>query len=418
MPTFGFDGKKSPETLTLPMMSLREVVMFPKSIVPLFVGREASIKAIETAVADYGKQIFLVTQKSPEKEHPEAEDLYRVGTVSKILQMLRLPDGTIKVLFEGFSRASWSPEDDMLSYGEEEGEYPQARFVKLEEGKGVSPESKALIRAVQESLDEFGKVNKKVAPEAILAMSTIKEPGQLADQIMPHLKIDFSRKQEILEELDSARRLERVYELLLGEIEIVSIEKRVKGRVKDQMEKNQREYYLNEQVKAINKEMGREDDPQAEAQDLEEQLDAKPMSDENRERVRKEIKKMRTMQPSSAEYTVVRNYIDWVLDLPWDDIKDDKDVDITQARAILDEDHYGLEKPKERILEYLAVQTLVSSGLLASAKRPLPSPLHDPWTVSFCDFPSAVCVTRPRFAAIVAPMLVPCRARSSSRSSA
>jgi len=361
MPTFGFDGKKSPETQMLPMMSLREVVMFPKSIVPLFVGREASIKAIETAVADYGKQIFLVTQKTPEKEHPEADDLYRVGTVSKILQMLRLPDGTIKVLFEGVSRASWSPEEDLLSYGEEEGEYPKARFARLEEAGEASAEAMALTRAVQEALDEFGKVNKKVAPEAILAMSTIKEPGQLADQIMPHLKIDFSRKQDILEEVDPVRRLERVFELLLGEIEIVSIEKRVKGRVKDQMEKNQREYYLNEQVKAINKEMGREDDPQTEALELEEQLDAKSMSDENRERVRKEIKKLRTMQQSSAEYTVVRNYIDWVLDLPWDSIKDDKDVDIAQARTILDEDHYGLEKPKERILEYLAVQTLVET---------------------------------------------------------
>nr|WP_287410165.1 endopeptidase La [Pseudodesulfovibrio sp.] len=361
MPTFGFDGKKSPETQTLPMMSLREVVMFPKSIVPLFVGREASIKAIEAAVADYGKQIFLVTQKTPETEHPEADDLYRVGTVSKILQMLRLPDGTIKVLFEGVSRASWNPENDMIPYGEEEGDFPKAHFAVLDESKEATSEAKALIRAVHESLDDFGKVNKKVAPEAILAMSTIKDPGPLADQIMPHLKIEFSRKQEILEELDPSRRLERVYELLLGEIEIVSIEKRVKGRVKDQMEKNQREYYLNEQVKAINKEMGREDDPQAEALEMVEQLEAKPMSEENRERVRKEIKKMRTMQPSSAEYTVVRNYIDWVLDLPWDDIKDDKDVDIVQARTILDEDHFGLQKPKQRILEYLAVQTLVET---------------------------------------------------------
>jgi ATP-dependent Lon protease len=210
-------------------------------------------------------------------------------------------------------------------------------------------------------LDELGKVNKKLAPEAILAMSSITEPGQLADQVMPHLKIDFARKQEILEELDPSLRLEQVYGLLLGEIEIVSIEKRVKGRVKDQMEKNQREYYLNEQVKAINKEMGREDDPQAEALELEDLLAAKSMTDENRARVTKEIKKMRTMQPSSAEYTVVRNYIDWILDLPWDKIKDDSDVDIKLARTILDEDHFGLEKPKERILEYLAVQTLVET---------------------------------------------------------
>lgn len=362
MPTFGFDGKKSPETQTLPMMSLREVVMFPRSIVPLFVGREASIKAIETAVADYGKQIFLVTQKSPEKEQPEADELYQIGTVSKILQMLRLPDGTIKVLFEGVSRATWDPEQSELNYDSEaEGVYPKATVAIIPEEDEVTAESKALVRAAHEALDEFGKVNKKVAPEAILAMSTLKEPGQLADQIMPHLKIDFARKQEILEEMDPSRRLERVYELLLGEIEIVSIEKRVKGRVKDQMEKNQREYYLNEQVKAINKEMGREDDPQEEARELEEQLNGKPMTDENRERAHKELKKLRTMQPSSAEYTVVRNYIDWVLDLPWDQYKDDKDVDITEARTILDEDHFGLDKPKERILEYLAVQTLVET---------------------------------------------------------
>lgn len=362
MPNFGFDGKKSPESQTLPMMSLREVVMFPRSIVPLFVGREASIKAIETAVADYGKQIFLVTQKAPEKEHPEADDLYELGTISKILQMLRLPDGTIKVLFEGVSRAKWYPEESKLVYEtSEEDEYPQATVMVIPDDDDASKESEALVRAVHESLDEFGKINKKVAPEAILAMSTLKDPGQLADQVMPHLKIDFTRKQEILEEMDPTKRIERVYELLLGEIEIVSIEKRVKGRVKDQMEKNQREYYLNEQVKAINKEMGREDDPQAEALELEEQLDAKPMSDENRERVRKELKKLRTMQPSSAEYTVVRNYVDWVLDLPWDKLKDDNDVDIVKARKILDEDHFGLEKPKERILEYLAVQTLVET---------------------------------------------------------
>lgn len=362
MPTFGYDGKKSPEAVTLPMMSLREVVMFPRSIVPLFVGREASIKAIETAVADYGKQIFLVTQKFPEQEHPEADDLYEVGTVSKILQMLRLPDGTIKVLFEGVSRAKWDPEQSTLIYeGEESDEFPQAHVLPIEESEEATAEARALVRAVHESLDEFGKVNKKVAPEAILAMSTLKDPGQLADQIMPHLKIDFARKQEILEEMDPSTRLEQVYELLLGEIEIVSIEKRVKGRVKDQMEKNQREYYLNEQVKAINKEMGREDDPQAEALELEEQLMAKPMSEENRERTLKELKKLRTMQPSSAEYTVVRNYIDWVLDLPWDNYKDDKDTDIKESRRILDEDHFGLEKPKERILEYLAVQTLVET---------------------------------------------------------
>ncbi|WP_243546740.1 endopeptidase La [Pseudodesulfovibrio tunisiensis] len=359
MPTFGFEGSKPPEFETLPMMSLREVVMFPRSIVPLFVGREASIKAIETAVSDYGKKIFLVTQKSPEQERPEPDDLYTVGTVSKILQMLRLPDGTIKVLFEGVGRARWEPVAGH-GYDAEQGEFPQASVQMLPEQEVQDSETEALVRTVHDSLDEFGKANKKVAPEAILAMATIKDPGQLADQVMPHLKMDFARKQEVLEMLDPVKRLEKVYELLLSEIEIVSIEKRVKNRVKEQMEKNQREYYLNEQVKAINKEMGREDDPSAEAQELEERLDAKVIPDESRERVRKEIKKMRSIPANSAEYTVVRNYIDWVLDLPWNVFKD-TETDIEKARAVLDEDHYGLDKPKRRILEYLAVQSLVET---------------------------------------------------------
>ncbi|WP_147821643.1 endopeptidase La [Salidesulfovibrio onnuriiensis] len=358
MPTFSFDGKESPNHIELPMMSLREVVMFPRSIAPLFVGREASIKAIETAIADHDKKIFLVTQKNPEKERPEGDDLYEIGTVSKILQMLRLPDGTIKVLFEGLYRARREQGAEGAGYELGEDDYPRARIVALEEPVADSPEAQALIRSVQDSLEEFGKVNKKLAPEAILAMSSLKDAGQLADSVMPHLKVDFDRKQEILEMFAPLERLEKVYELLLGEIEIVSVEKRIKGRVKDQMEKNQREYYLNEQMKAINKEMGREDDPASEAAELESQLDAKEMPEEHKERVKKEIKKMRQTPSSSAEYTVVRNYIDWILDLPWGALKH-TDTDIDKARKVLDEDHYGLEKPKERILEYMAVESLV-----------------------------------------------------------
>ncbi len=357
MPSFGIDpDHNSPESATLPMMSLREVVMFPRSIVPLFVGREASIKAVESALSGYDKRIFLVTQKSPEKEKPGPEDLYRMGTVSKILQMLRLPDGTIKVLFEGLKRARMLADPHDL----DSDEAPLVMVEYLDEPKAPDEEAKALVRTVQESLDEYGKVNKKMAPEAVLAMSTLKDPGKLADSIMPHLKVDFDRKQEILETLAPLSRLEQVYELLLGEIEIAGIEKRVKGRVKSQMEKNQRDYYLNEQIKAINKEMGRDDDPTAEAAELEKRLDEKVMGEENRERVKREIKKMRAMQPSSAEYTVVRNYIDWILDLPWDVLKPGE-IDIAKARAILDEDHYGLDKPKQRILEYMAVQSLVET---------------------------------------------------------
>ena len=350
-------GNESAEKNILPMMSLREVVMFPRSIVPLFVGREASIKAIEEAISEHDKKIFLVTQQFPEKEKPEPEDLFRVGTVSKILQMLRLPDGTIKVLFEGLYRAQWDPKADGDSF---EDLFPMVNLETIDDLPADVNVTEALVRSVHGALENFGKVNKKLAPETILAISTIRTAGKLADSIMPHLKIEFTKKQTILEMVDPIKRLEAVYELLLGEIEIVSIEKRVKNRVKGQMEKNQREYYLNEQLKAINKEMGREDDPQSEAQALEEQLDAKKMDDESRERVRKEIKKLRQMAPSSAEYTVVRNYVDWVMELPWNEYKSVK-LDIAEARKILDEDHYGLEKPKERILEYMAVQSLVET---------------------------------------------------------
>ena len=358
MSEFSFQPKDfETEPASLPMMSLREVVMFPRSIVPLFVGREASIKAIEGAIADFDKKIFLVTQKTPEKERPGPQDLFAVGTVSRILQMLRLPDGTIKVLFEGLYRARWAEQEIEPA----ERIFPIVRVERLAESAARSPEGKALVRGVQEALEDFGKVSKKLAPEALLAITAIKEPGPLADAVMPHLKVDFARKQAVLEELDPLKRLELVYEHLLGEIEIISIEKRVKGRVKSQMEKNQREYYINEQVKALNKELGREDDPQAEAAELERQLEAKKMPDEAKERVKKEIKKLKQMPQSSAEYTVVRNYVDWVLDLPWGELKPCK-IDIAAARIILDEDHYGLEKPKERILEYLAVQSLVTAS--------------------------------------------------------
>jgi ATP-dependent Lon protease len=345
-----------PEDSVLPLMSLREVVMFPRSIVPLFVGRDASIKAIESAIAMHDKHIFLVTQRVPEKEKPEAEDLFAVGTVSRILQMLRLPDGTIKVLFEGLFRANWRLEQEDMS----QGDFPLVRADRLDDIPGETLEAEALIRSVNESLELFARGNKKLAPESLLAMAALRDAGSLADAVIPHLKVDFERKQKALEINNCVARLEYVYELLLGEIEIANIEKRVKGRVKGQMEKNQREYYLNEQVKAIHKEMGREDDPVAEAVDLEKRLDAKIMADESRERVKKEIRKLRTMQPSSAEYTVVRNYVDWILDLPWGAVKETQ-LDIARARTVLDEDHYGLEKPKERILEYIAVQSLVKS---------------------------------------------------------
>ena len=351
------EPQTQPDDSVLPLMSLREVVMFPRSIMPLFVGREASIKAIESAIALHDKHIFLVTQRAPEKEKPEAEDLFVVGTVSRILQMLRLPDGTIKVLFEGLYRANWHI---LTTDPEDAGDFPLVRVDRLDDLTGDKGEGDALIRAVNESLETYARNNKKLSPESVLAMAALREPGALADAVMPHLKVDFERKQRALEITEGGKRLEYVYELLMGEIEIASIEKRVKGRVKGQMEKNQREYYLNEQMKAIHKEMGREDDPMAEAVELEKRLDEKIMPEESRERVRKEIRKLRQMQASSAEYTVVRNYVDWILDLPWGALKD-SDLDIARARTVLDEDHYGLEKPKERILEYIAVLSLVKT---------------------------------------------------------
>ncbi|MFT4301015.1 MAG: endopeptidase La [Desulfovibrio sp.] len=338
----------------LPIMPLREVVMFPRSIMPLFVGREASIKAIEAAQSSYSKQIFLVAQREPELEKPEASDLAPVGVVSKVLQMLRLPDGTIKVLFEGMYRANWEDlrEDEQCAV---------VRVSRRSEHQSRPDEREALVRAVHEALEDFSKNNKKLSQESVLSMMALHDSGPLADAIIPNLKVDYRKKQEALELDDVTERLELAYEMLHGEVALASVEKRIKNRVKVQMERNQREYYLNEQIKAINKEMGRDDDPLAEVDELEQKLKARDMPEEARQKALSEAKKLRSMPPSAAEYTVVRNYVDWILDLPWNDLKQ-IDIDIEKARSILDGDHYGLEKPKERILEYLAVQKL-SQGL-------------------------------------------------------
>ncbi|WP_290924608.1 endopeptidase La [Halodesulfovibrio sp.] len=363
MTEIGSSDEKRLATIQLPLMSLREVVMFPRSIIPLFVGREASIKAIEHAIADSSKEIFLVAQREPEMEVPEAEDLFEVGTVSKVLQMLRLPDGTIKVLFEGLYRARWTSAGveklETEEEGEEEVSFALANVIPVDENDIEGTEAEALARACHESLEEYAKINKKLAQETLLAINAVSSVGKLADAIMPHLKVDYRMKQEVLELTDPVQRLEKVYELLQGEIAITSMEKRIKNRVKHQMERNQKEYYLNEQIKAINKEMGRDDDPQEELNELEATLRAKDMPDEARDRGLRELKKLRGMPASSAEYTVVRNYIDWIVDLPWNKLKDTP-IDIEEARTILDQDHFGLEKPKERILEFLAVQKLAT----------------------------------------------------------
>ena len=341
-------------SMILPVMSLREVVMFPKSIVPLFVGRDSSIKAIEMALDKYEKRIFLVAQKDPGQERPDVDGLFAVGTVSKVLQMLRLPDGTIKVLFEGLYRASWDHERGLMT----EDDIQMVRTIALPDTEGNLMEGEALVRATHEAVEEYSQVNRKLAKETILAITSVSQPGRLADSIAPHLKATYDRKQGVLELRNPVRRLERVYELIQEEVEVFSLEKKIKGRVKKQMEENQKDYYLGEQLKAIHKEMGRDFDPKADMEEFEVQLKDKDMPEEARAKAMAEMKKLRQTPPSSAEYAVLRNYVDWILALPWNVVRG-VDIDIKQAQKILDDDHYGLEKPKERILEYLAVQALV-----------------------------------------------------------
>lgn len=338
----------------IPVMPLREIVMFPHSVIPLFVGRESSIKAIETAQKYPLKEIFLVAQKEAAKERPEITDLCKIGVVCKVLQILHLPDGTVKVLVEGLYRASWQSmrkNDDFLWAIVKREPELQTRI----EEKGV------LVRAARDAFEEYAKNSRRIPQDAILAILAIHEPGQLADAIMPHLKAEYKKKQSILEIADVMERLESTYELIHAELDLSAVEKRIRNRVKVQMEKNQREYYLTEQIKAINREMGRDDDYLSELADLENRLKNKNMPEDARSRAFSELKKLRSMQPAVAEYTVVRNYIDWILDLPWHELRE-VDIDIELAHKIMDGDHYGLNKPKERILEYLAVQKL-SNGL-------------------------------------------------------
>ena len=333
-------------------MSLREVVMIPTTITPLFVGREGSIKAIETALDEYEKQILLVTQKDPAMESPGVEDLYAVGTVSRILQMLRLPDGTIKVLFEGLYRAR-------VGFTEEsDAEVPLVFPIPIPDEEEHGPEGEALVRAVHESLAQYGQVNKKLSKETLDTLGGHSRPGKLADAALAHVRVGFEKKQEALEETDPVRRLEMVYGFIEEEVEVFSLEKKIKNRVKKQMEDNQKDYYLGEQLKAIHKEMGKDFDPKAEVMELENRLKGKNMPEEAREKALQEIQKLRMIPPASAEYSVVRNYVDWILELPWDERKE-VEHDLIKASEILNQDHFGLDKPKERILEYLAVQSLV-----------------------------------------------------------
>ncbi len=343
------------KTNIIPLLPLRDVVVFPHMIVPLFVGREKSIAALESAMK-YEKGIFMVAQKNAKKDDPAEEDIYKVGTIGIIIQLLRLPDGTVKVLVEGKTRGTiqeYLKNDDFF-------------LVKVADIEDVDDDpndvrKQALMRSIKESFELYLKLSKKVHVEMMGTIAAIDDPSKLADVVVTHLNVKLEDKQRIMEIYNISERLEAIYSLMLSEIEILQVEEKIKRRVKKQMEKTQKDYYLNEQMRAIQKEMGEKDDFKNEIADLEKRLKQKKLSEEATKKVRQEIKKLQMMSPMSAEATVVRNYIDWLLDMPWSEITENK-FTLKESENILDEDHYGLRKVKERIIEYLAVQSLVKKN--------------------------------------------------------
>jgi len=342
-------SKQDGEALQLPLLPLREVVVFPNMVVPLYVGRQKSIKALEHAM-NQEKNIFLSAQTDAKIDEPGEEDIHAIGTIGTVLQLLKLPDGTVKALIEGKSRGR------ILEF------LPNADFFLVEtdllqETGEATVETEALVRSINATFESYAKINKKIPVEVLQTVNTISDPSKLADTIVGHIELKQSDKQELLETVDATKRLEKLYKAMRQELEVMEIEQRIKGRIKGQMEKTQKEYYLNEQMRAIQKEMG-EKDIANEVQELEETLKRKRLSREARAKMTHEVGKLKMMSPQSAEATVVRNYVDWVLSLPW--YEKTRDIsDVKEAERILEEDHYGLKKPKERILEYLAVQRLV-----------------------------------------------------------
>jgi ATP-dependent Lon protease len=333
----------------LPLLPLRDVVVFPHMVIPLFVGRPKSIKALESAM-EGGKSIMLVAQKNASKDEPSEADIHRIGCVSNILQMLKLPDGTVKVLVEGVRRARIVDVDDS-------GVHFTCTIEPVEADTEANPESEALRRAILAQFDQYVKLNKKIPPEIIASLNGIDDPGRLADTIAAHLPIRIEQKQEILETNSVSERLERLLAQIETELDILQVEKRIRGRVKRQMEKSQREYYLNEQVKAIQKELG-EGEEGADLEELEKKIKGARMPKEALKKAEAELRKLKLMSPMSAEATVVRNYIDTLVGLPWKK-KSKINNDLANAQKVLDDDHFGLDKVKERILEYLAVQQRV-----------------------------------------------------------
>jgi len=346
LPTF------TPDAGFLPLLPLRDVVVYPHLVIPLFVGRAKSVKALEIA-SEGNKQIFLLAQKSANKDEPDASDLYEVGTIATVLQMLKLPDGTVKVLVEGVSRAK-------LVEFQDTDECFAAKAEVIVDSPEDDHEVQALMRTVFTQFDQYVKLNKKIPPEILTSLATIEDASRLADTITAHLTLKLEEKQSILEMFSVSQRLEHLLGVMEGEIDILQVEKRIRGRVKRQMEKSQREYYLNEQVKAIQKELG-EQDENADIDELAKKIEAAKMPKEALDKANSEMKKLRMMSPMSAEASVVRNYIETLVNLPWKK-KTKIHKDLVEAQRILDEDHYGLEKVKERIVEYLAVQQRVDKS--------------------------------------------------------
>jgi len=334
----------------LPLLPLRDVVIFPHMVAPLFVGREKSIRALEESMKT-DKKILLSAQIDAKTNDPGPEDIYNIGTVGTIVQMLRLPDGTVKILVEGVSRAKISKYDD-------ENKFFNVEVEDLIEEQKSDVETSAIMRSLTQAFEDYTKLNKKVPTETLVTISGIEDASKLSDTIASHLTFKLSDKQEILECLDCSKRLEMLFEKIQSELEILQVEKKIRNRVKKQMEKAQKEYYLTEQMKAIQNELGDKDDLKSEILEFEETLKTKEMPEDIRKRIEKEIKKLKGMSSMSAEATVVRNYIDWLVTLPWDSDLTEDETSLENAEKILDEDHFGLEKPKERITEFLAVRTL------------------------------------------------------------
>ena len=339
------------DTAIFAVLPLRDIVVFPNMVVPLFVGREKSVQALEH-VMENDKKIFLVAQKDANDNDPAEEDIYEIGVIASVLQLLKLPDGTVKVLVEGEGRARIKKFTRTEGFFEAEVEAPEEEIAD-------AAEIEAMLRSVVNQFDTYAKLNKRVPPEVIVSINQIDDPSHLADTVASHLNIKISDKQELLEIFSVSTRLERVLALMEGEMSVLQVEKKIRNRVKRQMEKTQREYYLNEQMKAIQKELGEADDGRDEVAEIEERIAKTKLSKEAKTKAEAEVKKLRQMSPMSAESTVVRNYLDWLLSIPWG-VKSKVKTDLAKAENVLDADHYGLEKVKERILEYLAVQKRTS----------------------------------------------------------